>query len=424
MRTRPVCGVLSAGVLIAVCAGISGQASKPGTGTVTGHVFCQDTQKPARFAQVALYSVPASVTALPKFDGSDQKAVQAFTKAMTEAMSSATFVMTQTAIDGSFVAQDVAPGDYYVMASVGGYIQPHELLQEAYDAGEDLTKGVAGIPLVHVSAERSASVEISVARGAAIEGRVLWDDGSGVNEATVAAEPKTGEHKQLPPQFTMLGMSSGQTMSNTDDRGHYRLSGLAPGEYTVRAMLQTSRKMIVQRGRFDQTANVGVGPLVVYAPGGFRKIDAKPVTLSAGEERTDEDITYNLAATHTVSGRVTSAEDHHGLNHGVVTLTDTTEKTFTRTAGLDADGNFSVTFVPSGTYTMTVRNAADTVPEEPKKTDEGPIFAMNQVKTVRTYQKADQQVMVADDDVTGQNIELKPDKATGASDEASGGGGR
>lgn len=411
MRARLARRALIAGVSIVVCVAVSAQVSKPGMGTVTGHVFCQDTQKPARFAQVALYGVPASVTARPKFDGSDTKAVQAFNKAMSEAMSSTTFVMTQTAIDGSFVAQDVAPGDYYVMASVGGYIQPHELLQAAYDAGEDLTKGISGVALVHVSAEHSASVEISVARGAAIEGRVLWDDGSGVNQAAVMVEPKTGEHRQLPPQFTMFGMG-GRIAANTDDRGHYRISGLAPGEYTIRAILQTSRRITLQRGRFDANENFGAGPLVVYAPGAFRKVDAKAVTVVAGEERTDEDITFNLGATHTVSGRVTSAEDHHGLNRGVVTLTDTNEKTFQRSAGLDADGNFSVTFVPAGNYTMMVTNGADTIPEAPRKSEPGGILATTGTKFLRTYEKAERPLMVPDTDLTGQNFELQPVKSS------------
>jgi hypothetical protein len=199
-------------------------------------------------------------------------------------------------------------------------------------------------------------------------------------------------------------------MGNTDDRGHYRISGLAPGEYTVRVVLQTNHRMSVQKGRFDPSANFGLGLLVVYAPGGFRKMDAKPVTLSAGEERTDEDVTFNLSATHTVSGKVMSAEDHHGLNRAVVMLTDTSEKTFVRSGGVDADGNFSVLFVPAGTYTMTVANGADTVPEEPKKPDQGALFVMSQAKAVRTYQKAEQQVMVTDSDLSGQNIELKPEK--------------
>jgi hypothetical protein len=394
-------------------ASVWAQVSKPGTGTVTGHVICRDTQQPARFAQVGVLSVPTAVTTVPKFDGSDPKTIQAYGKAMNDAMNHSTFMMAQTGMDGSFAVEDVAPGDYYVMASVGGYIEPRELLQAAHDAGEDLTKSVSGLPMVRVSAGHSVDAEISVTRGAAIEGRVLWDDGSGVNQAAVAVEPKAGDHKPLPPQFTMFYMGGGLSAANTDDRGHYRISGLAPGEYIVRAMLQTNRRMTVQRGQFDQNMNVGVGPLMVYAPAGFRKVDAKPVTLTAGEERTDVDITYNLGATHTVSGRVTSAEDHHGLNRGVVTLTDTSEKTFTRTSGLDADGNFTVTFVPSGTYTMTVRNAADAAPEEPKSEDAG-IPSIVGVKIVRTYEKAEQPVMVTDSDLSGQNIELKPEKVQNA----------
>ena len=61
---------------------------------------------------------------------------------------------------------------------------------------------------------------------------------------------------------------------------------------------------------------------------------------------------------------MTSAEDHHGLNRGVVWLTDVGDKTFRRSAGVNDDGSLIVKFVPSGTYTMTVENASDTVPEE------------------------------------------------------------
>jgi hypothetical protein len=411
MRTSLICSARLCVTVIALCAVALGQAPKPAAGTVTGHVICQDTQRPARFAQVLVISVPPAVTPMPgKLDSTDSKNVQAFVKAQTDAMSSQTFVMAQTGFDGSFSIDGIVPGDYYVMASVGGYVQPHEIVQAAYDAGEDVTRGITGIPMVRVSADRSVEAEISVTRGSAIEGHVLWDDGSPINAAMVSVEPKTGEHKGLPMQFNMF-MMNGQSSGNTDDRGHYRISGLAPGEYTVRVMLQTNRRMAMQGGRFDSGGGFWMMPLLVYAPGGFRRTDAKPFTLAAGEERTDVDVTFNLSATHTVSGRVTSAEDHHGLNRGVVMLTDTTDKTFRRSAGLDADGNFSVTFVPSGTYSMTVMNAADTVPEEPKKPEPNVMFSQVEMKAVRTYEKAEQQVMVAGDDLTSENIELKPVKS-------------
>ena len=392
-------------VVLSVSSVAVAQMSKPGTGTVTGHVFCQDTQKPARFAQVMLFGIPTALTHIPKLDGYDSKSVQAFNKAAREATNSTILVLQQTALDGSFVLQDVPPGDYYVMASVVGYVQPQELLQTAYDAGEDVTKGVTGVPTLHVSADRLATAEVNVSRGAAIDGNVLWDDGGPVSGAMVTVEPKAGEHKPLPAQFNMMQMS-GNSRGNTDDRGHYRIAGLAPGEYTVKVTLVTNFRVNMQKGQYD--VNPGKMPLIAYAPGGFRRMEAKPVTLGAGEERTDEDITFNLSATHTVSGRVTSAEDHHGLNRGVVTLTDISEKTFVRTAGLDEDGNFSVTFVPPGTYTMTVADAADTVPEEPMKQESG--VTRNGVRAVRTYEKVEQKLMVTDGDLSGQNLELQPTK--------------
>jgi hypothetical protein len=265
---------------------------------------------------------------------------------------------------------------------------------------------------VRVSADRASEAEITVGRGAAIEGHVLWDDGGPVNGANVQAEPTSNQHKEMPSQFSMMniGFEMNQAVATTDDRGRYRISGLPPGEYRVKATLQTNVQISMQKGRFNINSLMSAMPLTVYAPGGFRKTDAKPVTLNASEEHTDEDIVYNLSGTHTVSGRVTSSEDHHGLNQGVVLLTDANEKTFERTAGLDADGNFTVTFVPSGTYTLSVAGGADTVPEDPKPTKSGMSVMMTQQKTLRRYESEKQQVLVADSDLTGQNIELKPIK--------------
>jgi hypothetical protein len=108
-------------LLLAVpCATLAAQqpASANGTGTVTGHVTCGDTQRPARFATVALFGVPAQVTAAPKADpNADSTAMM---QAMADALKSlgkTNLVQTQTGTDGSFIATDVAPGDYYLFAA-------------------------------------------------------------------------------------------------------------------------------------------------------------------------------------------------------------------------------------------------------------------------------------------------------------------
>lgn len=409
------------GAVLTVCLLLSAmapaQVSKPGMGTVTGHVICQDTQKPARFAKVVVFAVPATLMPSTPPDLKDPKALDAWNKSRFQVMNSATMVMTVTGLDGNFVAVNVPPGDYYVMASVPGYVQPRDLFQAAYDAGEDLTKGIAGVPIVHVSADRSAQGEIAVDRGAAVEGHVTWDDGSPVTGAAVMLEPSKGQHKPMPVEFAQMsvGLVPNGVVAQTDDRGHYRLSGLAPGDYLVRSYLQTSENMVLHGLRMSSGPTFGTMVLTAYAPGTFHKAQAKPIKLESGEQHGDEDILFKLDGTHSVSGRVTSAEDHHGLGRGAVILRDASDKTFQRSAGVDADGNFTVTFVPSGTYTLSVAGAADTAPVDPKTPGDGTLI---DEKVIRSYMSAQQQVIVADGDVTGEVIELKPVKATNADADA------
>jgi len=347
-----------------------------------------------------LYEVPSSLAPLQITASTDPKAREAIIREMT----SHTLMQVETGIDGSFSAQDVPPGDYYVLASAAGYVQPRYLLQAAYDAGEDVLRGVVGVPVIRVSADHATEVGITVSRGAAIEGHLLWDDGAPVNNASVEAEPTAKDHKNLPQQFSMMGIGLGNMMMLTDDRGHYRISGLPPGEYWVRATLQTSSHFMMGRGRSGAISSGGSMPLVVYAPDAFRIRDAKPVKLIAGEERGDEDITFNISGTHTVSGRVTSAEDHHAIKGASISLMDETDRTFFRGTRVDEDGNFNVTFVPPGTYTLGAGGVD--VTSEPDEKNPGTV----QQRVVRTYKTAKQQLVVTDNDVTGQNIELSPMK--------------
>jgi hypothetical protein len=415
MRARACSGVLLSLAGLSVAAW--GQVSKSGMGTVTGHVICQDTQKPARFGNVLLFEVPKYITPQVNFEDMDPRAVHVANEAQMEATKSVNVVQAQTTMDGSFAAANVPPGDYYALAAIPGYVQPRNLVQSAYDAGEDLTKSITGVSIVHVSADRSAQTEISAVRGAAVEGHVLWDDGGPVSGAIVSVEPTAKEHKPLPPQFGMITGASTfpLTPGVTDDRGRYRISGLAPGEYRVKATLLTNSHMTFSRGKLVGFTQGAALPVNVYAPAAFHQADAKPVKLTAGEERTDEDITYNLNGLHTVSGTVTSAEDHHGIATGNATLVDTTDKTFRRSAGLDADGSFSISFVPAGNYTLQVSGEDSVIDPVGQK---GQVFER---KTLHSYDPAKRQVIVADDDLTGQNLELKLSKTSGAQENSTGG---
>jgi hypothetical protein len=386
------------GILIALmCASAArGQGSREGTGTVTGHVTCADTRQPARFAGVTLYGVPENLSSVPdpkhpanEFDG--------------------TMLTGQTGMDGSFVVNNVPPGDYYAIGTVRGYETPRTLLESAYNAGVDLTKGIPGLLTLHVSADRIAQAEISVQPGAAIDGHVRWDDGSPVRDAMVRVELAAKEKQRLPEQFGMLMAigSFGGFWNMTDDRGHYRVAGLGPGDYVVEATLATNQRMVVNRGSASGMILMTSTPLEVYAPAAFHRGEAKPLKLDRGEEHDDEDITFNVSGTHSVSGTVVSAEDHHGIGSGVMQLSDATDASFQRGAGVDAQGNFTINFVPQGTYVLTVHDAADTSPADMKP---GADPNTPSVKIERDYSDTKQQIVVTDSDVTGQNIEVTASK--------------
>lgn len=420
LRSVPGRNCLVAMCVFGILVGVSvaqQPVSAAGTGSVTGHVTCGDTQRPARFAVVMLLLVPKTIT--PAADPNAKPDDATIAATMKSAMSGMNIVQTQTGMDGSFVASNVAPGDYYVFASVPGYVQPINQVQAAQEAGADLSKPLAGIPIVHVTAERSAAADVTVSRGAAVSGKVLWDDGSPAPRVIVTVEASGPDGasktppKPLPPQFAMLslagGMGGGGVVSIADDLGQYRIAGLAPGSYIMKATLQVHQNFSMQAGSMNLSSMMADKPLVLYAPKALHKADAKPVKLGAGDEVTDEEITVNLAGMHTVSGKVASAEDHHGINSATVELTDVSDKDMVRAAGVDASGNFTVTFVPPGTYNLTVTDAEDTKPST--KPSKG-LIKFSTPETLRSYEDGKLSVIVSDSDVVGQNVELTPSKTT------------
>ena len=398
-------------VAMGVAVGAGAQQAPP-SGTISGHVTCSDTQRPARFATVLLFGVPATVTApAPQVtDQNDDAQVTAAMKAGMAVLNSTTYVMTQTDENGAFSATGVAPGDYYVFASVPGYVQPVNLVKAALESGADPKKPLPGVPTVHVSAARESLADVTVDRGAAISGRVAWEDGSPVTKATVTVVAEKGE-KALPPQYSMLVIGSigaGGVASITDDLGHFRIAGLAPGDYYVKAALQTKSQFSMQKGKmnFNFSQLAAEKPLTVFAPAAFHQANAKAVTLTAGQSVEGEDVTINLMSLHSVSGQIASVEDHHAINSGIISLTDANDKDFSRSASVNDDGTFMVRFVPPGTYTLKVEDAADTVPST-KKPSKG-LVNFDSDETVKSYDDTKQPVIVGDDDVMGQNIELTP----------------
>lgn len=217
------CGACKLIVLAMVC-GLPMAAQQ--AESVTGHVTYGDTQRPARLAEVLLLGVPKDAGPVtpptPSVKGGQNLSIYKID-----------VVQTATELDGSYSAAGVMPGDYYVFVSVPGYVQPRALVQAAIDAGADPAKQLPGIPVVHVGGEGGATADITVQRGGAISGHVMWDDGSPAAKVFVTAVSTKASGKNLPSPFGMLtaaeGLNAGGVRATSDDLGSTGLRGCHQG---------------------------------------------------------------------------------------------------------------------------------------------------------------------------------------------------
>ena len=334
----------------------SDSAPKPATSTVTGHVYCADTNTPARLASVMLDPVRAVEEAGSKPSSSHGERLL--------------LTAVQTTLDGSFVIPKVAPGTYYIVAYKTGYLSPlstfpTEVLE--HPSEEDRARIAAVVPIVKVEAGLPASLDIRLERGAAISGTVLFDDGSPAADLAVHAlirhtEGKKQSWTSLPPTPFMM-----DSEVHTDDLGRYRLVGLAPRDYIVQIDLELQNRdfgvEIGGHGRSRQDRSIA--RIAFYSGGTARKRDATSFKLAAGDEHSGEDITIPLSKLHTLSGELVSAHDGHVLNSGNISLRDPDDQSEVESCKIGrVDGKFHLPFIPEGNYTLHVSNAADVTYED------------------------------------------------------------
>jgi hypothetical protein len=326
--------MLCSGVLCAQQPSPSATPVAAPTGSVTGTVYVQDTQQPARFVQVMLQSVASASTQERGFSG----------------FSGAT--ETRTEVDGTFTMNGVAPGDYYVTAGAPGYIGERALLQAAVANGADPAALLSRIPTVHVVADSPSTVNVTLQRGGALSGRVVWEDGSPAIGISVTAV-LNGPPIVLPSTLTQIRSPGNSTnFATTDDRGAFRIAGLAAGDYLLEAVIQ-SRGQFGGPGRPQQA----ISTIRIYAPGTFHKASAKPITVRTGDERNDLHLVIDLRGLHTVSGHATSSNASLNVASGRVFLADPTDSSLQLMGSIEPDGSFSVRYVPPGSYTLQINGA-------------------------------------------------------------------
>jgi hypothetical protein len=115
---------------------------------------------------------------------------------------------------GHFIIRNAAPGAYTIQAARAGYLSPVK-------DGVELEEGGSRKKIV-VELDKPLSVPLTLSAGSALSGRVFDPLGRPADGATVEAILVSAD-----------GTTARGGVATSDDRGQYRVWGLAPGKYKI-----------------------------------------------------------------------------------------------------------------------------------------------------------------------------------------------
>jgi len=363
-------------VALSICAHAQTQTQTESAGSISGRVFCSDTNQPARFATIMIEPPPHKLVPNEQPNPSPT---------------------ARTALDGSFHFPKVKPGTYFLLAEYAGYVSPFAKTPPASGEGTDpavVEKLEKLLEKITVAANKDTVIEIELERGATIAGTVHYDDGSPANslQITLLRQWDDGKLTPIAPHFgARLGMIGPAT--HTDDNGYFRIAGLPSGKYILETTFPTlsmSYAGLFGGPNLVEARNNESASLSVFSGNVFRRKDAKPLEVVAGEERDGADIIIPLLGLHSINGSILALSDGHPINSAKIELLYADDKSSLRNIDLDEDGRFNFSNVPQGEYILRITEAADTVKET---RHDGPmIYDID--KPVHKYAPVDQAIIL------------------------------
>jgi protocatechuate 3,4-dioxygenase beta subunit len=225
--------------------------------------------------------------------------------------------------EGHFAFDSLAPGRYRVTASRNGYVS----------RGPRPGGGVNFITLS--SGQQSSDMTVRLTPSAVLAGRVTSEGDEPVPNVSVEAMRYTYQNERR--QLTEVGTST------TNDRGEYRIWGLPPGKYYIRAT----------HPRGEAARPGGLVYVPIFYPGVTDPSRTQPVDLHPGDEATGIDLNFVSMHSVRVSGHILNANSQPEKGAQVSLLGGSGGFTFTAgQASSDAKGAFEIRGVPPGSYTV------------------------------------------------------------------------
>jgi protocatechuate 3,4-dioxygenase beta subunit len=294
---------------------------------------------------------------------------------------------TVTDDTGRFAFAGLAPGNYTLVASRPGYVPAF------YGAKQPGQR--PGVPIAVLDGQRVTDVRVRLLHGSVITGIVRRQDGQpapGVDVMVLQVQTVNGERRATPIVSGAIPQLTGNT--SADDRGVYRVFGLAPGEYLVQTQMRgtpmgpgDARQVTPSEIQWAQQAIAqapsgvpppGAPPLAVapepgatvayspvYYPGTTVAADAATVAVGPNEERGGVDVPTMLVPTAKITGLVVDPEGRPLPGAQVVLQVGQTQpldimglmSMGENSASAGPDGTFVLTGVRPGRYKLTARGA-------------------------------------------------------------------
>ena len=296
---------------------------KTGTGRIRGRIVAADSGVPVRRAQV-------------RITGNEL----AMKTSLTDG-------------EGRFEFRDLPAGRFTLTAQKPGYMTVQYGQTRPFESGKTIELAEAQV---------MDKAEIAMPRGSVIAGRIADEFGDPIADATVSAMRSMWSNGRRRLQQT-------GRVAQTNDLGQYRIFGLAPGEYYVSATLRGGDMAMLEMAMVSATAAGGfAGPsgstptsgyAPTYFPGTTNGSDAQRIALSVGQEAQGTDFALLLVRMAKITGTVISSDGKPAEGTTINALPRTSGGDFvfgpSTSARSDKNGNFALSNVPPGEYTLQTR---------------------------------------------------------------------
>ncbi len=296
--------------------------AKTGPAQLEGLVLNDSTGQPLRRAHVTLHPLEAGLSATGT-DADDQ---------------------------GHFALRDIAAGLYALSAERDGFLT----------SVAPLRGGLRMPSSFHLApGDKLGDLTFRLRPWAVMGGRVRYDDGEfGIG---VRVELYRTEHIRGRSAYNLAASAM------TNDRGEFRIYGLAPGAYLIACVYDPpptpnyrEQPMTDAQGR----ELPAMGYTTTFFPDTELMSQAVPVRLDYGQELTGLDLSLRLTRKVEMSGHIVNAVTGRVLPDASITLErvdQTGEGTMPTNArpSFDRDNNFQITGVSPGSYRLSAQTAGD-----------------------------------------------------------------